>query len=165
MHFLSVSLPRRNWRPCKHALLLSFRSPLLLPSVPLIAKDLFSPASLLGWPEAAFSKCPGRRVLILCLSILYLSYCPCLVRSSLSFSRAVRGRFVVLSPLCFPVWVFILIVPQTVQRCRRVIGWVCCFLPEQILLMHFTGFPGRMSLVVPSRNEIQSGGTWSKCLK
>lgn len=67
--------------------------------------------------------------------------------------------------LCFLVCVFILIVPQTVQRCRRFIGWMCCFVPEKILIMHFTRFPGRMSLVVASRNEIHSEGTWSKYLK
>lgn len=134
-HFLPVSLPRSNWRPFKHALLLSLRSPLLLPSVPLTAKDLSSPASLLGWPEASFSKCPGRRVLIVCLSILYLSYCPCLLLRGPSLSKAVRQRFVVLSPLCFLVCVFILTVPQSVQKCRRVIGWACCFVPEKILII------------------------------
>lgn len=141
-----------NWRLCKHALLLPFRSPLLLPSVPLTAKDLFSRASLLGCLEATFSKCPGKRVLIVCFSLLYVSFCPCLVLRGLSFSKAVKQRFVVLSPLCFLVCVFILTVPQTMQRCRGVIGWMCCFVPEKILIMHFTRFPGRMSLVVASRN-------------
>lgn len=83
------------------ALLLSFKSPLLLPSVPLTAKDLFSHGSLLGWPEAAFSKCAVRRVLIVCLSTLYLSFCPYLVLRGLSFSKAVRQRFVVLTLSAF----------------------------------------------------------------
>lgn len=82
--------------PCRHALLLSFRSPLLLSLVPLTAKDLFSPASLLSWPEASLSKFPCRAHLTVCLGVLYLSYCPC---PFLSSSRAVRGRSIVLSPL------------------------------------------------------------------
>lgn len=42
----------------------------------------------------------------MCLSILYLSFCPCLVLRGFSFSsenEAVTQRFVVLSPLCFLV--------------------------------------------------------------
>lgn len=59
----------------------------------------------------------------MCLDIVYLSYCPCPFIRDLSSSRAVRRRFVVLSPLCFLVRVFILTVPQTVQRCRMQKGY------------------------------------------
>lgn len=60
------------------------------------------------------------------------------------------------SSLCFLVWVFILTVPQTVQRCRMQEGYKVSviFLPGQILVTDFTRFPGRKGWVVASRNEI-----------
>jgi len=119
-------------------LLFYFRSPLLLPLVPLTAGDLSSPASLLGWLEVSCSKVSCRTNMMVHLAFLYLSHWSCAFQAEKCAVPSSLSSF-----LCgFSTWQ-----PPEWMCTRaghgRFITLVSCFLPRWTVTVGFTRFLGR----------------------